>query len=116
MTAQQIVAMGRKILPLLDGLLGAQADEVRTMLNRLLAEAAKKGAKGVADKILELLSKYAPLRKWMRETGAVKSSTKSAPPMPPIPTPVQDSAFKEAIVIPSVAPDPGRWRCAGHAP
>jgi esterase/lipase superfamily enzyme len=79
MTATTIVRTARTLVPLLDALLGAAAPEVKRKLNRLLAQAATKGAAEIAPRIMELLSGYPATRKWMRETGVVAPASARTP-------------------------------------
>ncbi|MCX6631427.1 MAG: alpha/beta fold hydrolase [Candidatus Solibacter sp.] len=96
MTDQQILKQARAVLPLLDGLLGVAAPDVKQELERLLAEVAKKGAKEIAAKILELLTGYPAVRNWLRKSGGTPASTKKGfgramPPPPPTAPPPPDT-------------------------
>src|ERR1700722_6706642 len=76
MTDQKTIVTARKILPVLDGLVGAAAPGVRRKLNRLLAQVGKTGAAATAAKILELLMSYPAARKWMRAAAGHKPTAK----------------------------------------
>jgi len=78
MTDQQTLKTARQLLPLLDQLLGAKAPTVKRELKRLLAQAAKKGAKGIVQKILALLTSYPVVKRWMRESGITAAPAKKA--------------------------------------
>jgi esterase/lipase superfamily enzyme len=71
MTDSQILQTARKVLPLLDRLLGTKAPTAKKELQKLLAQ-ARRGVKGAAQKILDLLKGYPAIRKWMMDAQAAK--------------------------------------------
>ena len=66
MTDSQILKAARKLLPLLEGLLGAKSPAAKKELQRLLAQVAQ-GSKTAPQRILALLNSYPAVRRWLKD-------------------------------------------------